>query len=739
MKPLVTSANALRVLATGLAPEAVDASVDLYPSETDEAEYLVTADDDLETQRVVLIRDEDWTDKHTPADLARSRRSVLGRMAAFVDRVKISAKLSLPRGWHQYKHGNLVAFFAVPRGASETRWIAEVLPGTRSDVVYWRTATSDSKTTLEDFDLAGRTTLPDLEAQWIRVIQSATDFFKGKSSAADVDMYLPALSQSPTKGWSYDRWLEAISDDQRSFIDAPATSSIRLRGPAGSGKTLALTMKAIAEVLRARQEDQDIRVLVTTHSWSLATEISESIDSMSLGSLPEIDVFPLLEIAENISPAYASSVSSFTVLGEDSFSGKQAQLDEIMDVIDEFIEGDWVTYRSKVSGELQSRLDSTNEQDRSALAWDLLVEFGSVIGAAAIFPGAGSDTRYFQIPRAPWMLPLSSRADLEVVFLLYTRFMEGLEARSLMTSDQVLADFLSHLETHAWNRSRKDEGYDLVFVDEFHLFSPLERQVLHYLTRDVRSYPKIFMALDPRQSPSESFIGIAADHVQSSTNFAPEISFGEVTNLELTKIHRFTPQILELIKHIHLFFPTHNLGHEWDIDFSKVESTKDDGPIPTLTTSESHSSEETDIYRVIRDVYPHGRVALAVVDTRQWPRFSKLAHQISQSGRYHVASITGRGDVDGLGYRRRGLLVGPAEYLAGLQFETVIVAGIPDLQAPYVAPNEKSRLLSLLYLAISRAERDVMVFVNEEDGGAPEVLLQGISNRLIRAVRGSFV
>ncbi|BBY77383.1 hypothetical protein MPRF_42820 [Mycolicibacterium parafortuitum] len=739
MKPLVTSANALRVLATGLAPEAVDASVDLHLSETDEAEYLVTANDDLETQRVVLIRDEGWTDKHTPADLARSRRSVLGRMASFVDRVKISGKLSLPRGWHQYKHGNLVAFFAVPRGASETRWIAEVLPGTRSDVVYWRTTTSDSKTTLEDFDLAGRPTLPDLEAQWNRVIQSATDFFEGQSSAADVDMYLPALSQSPTKGWSYDRWLEAISDDQRSFIDAPATSSIRLRGPAGSGKTLALTMKAIAEVLRARQVDQDIRVLVTTHSWSLATEISESIDSMSLGPLPEIDVFPLLEIAENISPAYASSVSTFTVLGEDSFSGKQAQLDEIMDVIDNFVEGDWVTYRAKASSELRSRLDSANEQDRSALAWDLLVEFGSVIGAAAIFPGAGSDTRYFQIPRAPWMLPLSSRADLEVVFLLYTRFMEGLEARSLMTSDQVLADFLSHLETHAWNRSRKDEGYDLVFVDEFHLFSPLERQVLHYLTRDVRSYPKIFMALDPRQSPSESFIGIAADHVQSSTNFAPEISFGEVTNLELTRIHRFTPQILELIKHIHLFFPTHNLGHEWDIDFSKVESTKDDGPIPTLTTSESHNSEETDIYRVIRDVYPHGRVALAVVDTRQWPRFTNLAHQISQSGRYHVASITGRGDVDGLGYRRRGLLVGPAEYLAGLQFETVIVAGIPDLQAPYVAPNEKSRLLSLLYLAISRAERDVMVFVNEEDGGAPEVLLQGISKRLIRGVRGSFV
>ena len=59
-------------------------------------------------------------------------------------------------------------------------------------------------------------------------------------------------------------------------------------------------------------------------------------------------------------------------------------------VLDEFISGDWITYKSQVSETMRLRFDSPNEGERLALAWDLLIEFGSVIGSAAIFPGAGS-------------------------------------------------------------------------------------------------------------------------------------------------------------------------------------------------------------------------------------------------------------------------------------------------------------------------------------------------------------
>ena len=620
-----------------------------------------------------------------------------------------------------------------------SRWITEVSPSERADVTFWKSTTSADRLTLEEFEESSRPVIPKFEGSWAQAIAAAREnFAQARSEPSDVEMSLPVLEQSTTKGWTYEQWLEAISNDQRAFIEASTDKSIRLRGPAGSGKTLALTLKAIRETLNIRKAGGDARVLVVTHSWALAAQISDSIDSMGLGLMHEIEVFPLLEIARAVSPQYVQDASGFNLIGEDSFSGKQAQLDEILEVLEDFIAGDWITYKGLVSKNLRSRFDSIEVDERFALAWDLLIEFGSVIGAAAIFPGAGSDLRYYQLPRSSWMLPLNTRDDMRVVFELYSRYMASLDARSLVTSDQVLADFLSHLETHAWNRARRLRGYDLVFVDEFHLFSPLERQVLHYLTRDTSSYPRVFMAVDPRQSPSEAFIGLAAAETRLSSWAAAYDGLGDVANFELSTVHRFTPQILDLIKHVHHWFPTLDLGHDWDIDFTRVESAQADGPIPCLISAGSRAAEETDIYRAVQDLYQSGRVALAVVDTRQWPRFSNLASGIGHSAKFHVSTVSGRSDIEGLGYRRRGLVVGPAEYLAGLQFDSVLVAGIPDMNATPTA-NERTRLLSLLYLAISRAQREVRVFVNEDDGGAAEVLLQAVAHKHMEQQKGSSV
>jgi hypothetical protein len=742
VKPLVTTIRALKELATGLSPDAVATSTVLFSHTSEECDYLLHKSDELTEQRVVVMRDANRKEVYVPDHLAEFRREAISRMASFVERTQLPGPVSLPRGWHQYKYHNLIAFFAV-HGSDPlaSRWIAEVLSGERPDVVFWTTTTSSSKLTLEEFDGLDRRPPPLHDRAWAAAVTAADEHFAEVDRAAvpDVEISLAALDQSATKGWSYDQWMGAVSADQRLFIEAPTDRSIRLRGPAGSGKTLAITLKAAREVLEARKAGDTVRVLVVTHSWALATEIQDSLDRLGLGPLREVDVFPLLEIAQNISPHYVQDASGYSLVGDDSFSGKQAQLDEIFDILDLFIRGDWITFKSKVSESLRKRFDSEDIEERMALAWDLLVEFGSVIGAAAIFPGAGAEARYAQLPRASWMLPLHSREDLRVVFELYSRYMENLEARSLLTSDQVLADLLSHLETHAWNRARRTQGYDLVFVDEFHLFSPLERQVLHYLSRDVSVYPRVFMAVDPRQSPSEAFIGLAADDVRSQSFMADASELTDVASYDLTTVHRFTPQILSLIKHVHHEFPTLDLGRAWDVDFENVASVQDDGPIPQLVLSASRAGEESDIAKSVYDLYSGGRLALAVVDTRQWRRFSELAGLIGQSGKYHVTTISSRSDISGLGYRKRGLVVGPAEYLAGLQFDAVLVAGVPDLQAAVPTANERTRFLSLLYLALSRAEREVRIFVNEDDGGLPEVLQRGISNGVISRLRGSLV
>ncbi|WP_054811363.1 UvrD-helicase domain-containing protein [Nocardia arizonensis] len=740
MKPLVTTVSALKELATGLSKQAISTSPLLFEHAGDNVEVLLHVSDKADEQRVILIRDPIFgrrTIEH-PADL---RGDVLSRIASLAERARAKGALVLPHGWRQYKYNSLISFFAMPRGdVKARRWTAEMLLGEPPDIVLWGMTESDQTVSLEDFE-AIKPGLPfGWEADWdaaiarlIEQLQLAIRF-----QSADVEIELGRLGQSTTKGWPYNKWMEEITEDQRSFIEAATSRSIRLRGPAGSGKTLAITLKAAREVLNARDNGVESRVLIVTHSWSLASDISDSIDSMGIGTLTEIDVFPLLEIAKFISPQYVDDNSGYILNAEDSFSGKQAQLDEILEVIEDFVAGDWITYRSSVTEGLRVRFDSFEINDRRALAWDLLIEFGSVIGAAAIFPGAGAESRYCHLPRAAWMLPLQTQDEKRVVFALYTKYVTNLDARSILTSDQVLADLLSHLETHSWNRARRTQGYDLIFVDEFHLFSPLERQVLHYLSRDVSIYPRVFLAVDPRQSPSEAFIGVASDGTRSSL-LAFEDSIGDVANFELVTVHRFTPQILDLIKHVHHEFPTLDLGAEWQIDFSAVESVQESGPLPLLSKSASRTGEETDIAKAVQKLYPSGRIALAVVDIRQWHRFSELASRIATSGKYHVSTISSRNDIEGIGYRSRGVVVGPAEYLAGLQFDTVLVAGIPDMEIFRTSTSERIRFLSLLYLALSRAQYIVRIYVNDDDGGAVEVLSRGVANGIIKEEKGSLV
>lgn len=742
MKPIMTTVAALKELATGLSADAIEASSALYMYAGQSWDVIVARGDDLASQRVYVMRQERQKALLVPDHLISTSRSVLSRMASFAERVRSPGSLSLPRGWHQYKHKNFVAFFAAPsQDINASRWIAEVLSGDPANVVFWRITTSSQRDRLEQFEEVRPSLPPNKDSDWQQAISSAGERFSQLSETppSDVEISLPPLQPSATQGWSYSQWLQAVSGDQRSFIEAKTDKSIRLRGPAGSGKTLALTLKAIREVVCARDRGEQLRVLMVTHSWSLAAEISDSLDSMGLGVVDEIDVFPLLEIAKNVSPQYVQDSSGFNLIGTDSFSGKQAQLDEILEVLEEFIEGDWITYRKGVSDSFRDRFDSPDSDERFALAWDLLVEFGSVIGAAAIFPGVGAENRYSQLSRASWMLPIGSREDSRVVFVLYEKYMKSLEGRSLLTSDQVLADLLSHLETYTWNRSRRQQGYDLIFVDEFHLFSPLERQVLHYMSRDVSVYPRVFMAVDPRQSPSAAFIGVAADETRSSSFAADVDSEGEFASFELNSVHRFTPEILSLVKHVHHEFPTLDLGHDWAIDFALVESEKPGGPMPSLISAETQSGEEDDIAKAVHELYPRGRLALAIVDMRLWRRFSALASRLGASSKFHVTTITGRTDIDGLGYRHRGLVVGPAEYLAGLQFDAVLIAGVPSMRAGNMPASNRTQLLSLLYLALSRAQNEVRIFVNEDDGGITEVLARAIDNELLVRVQGSLV
>lgn len=690
---------------------------------------------DTDTDPLILVADA-GNEGMLPDRLRKSRDVAYHRMRSFVERAK-TLPVTLPRGWHQYKYRNLIGFFALPEASGEPyRWIAEINASGSADVVFWALTDTDQQQVLERYQ-------PDQ-----RLHKATSDFWRDNrltglaamtgppqsSMGLDVTLSTPPML-GVAKTYTYGEWISQLTDRQREFFDAPTDRSVRLRGPAGSGKTLTLCLKAVREAQASRTAGKPIQVLFVTHSWSLAGQVDELITQLSeYGRLDEVNVLPLVSVAQDTLPE-GMVPADLDIIGDDSLSGKTVQLEELEEVVTEFRSGDWITFRAQCSAEFASRIDSIERGVVRGLAWDLLIEFGCVLGADGIFPGVNAEKRYLKLPRAPWMMPLATNGDKRAVYAIYVRYWEELQARHLLTSDQLLNDFLNYLEGFAWNHRRLTEGYDLIFADEFHLFNTLERQTLRYLSRDVSSYPRIFMAMDPRQSPWDVFFG--GDDAQGIAGSSEEDDFDGLRTVDIPTVHRSSPQVLDLIKHIHLEYANLNLDEDWDYQISEVESLAAPGPKPSLFISGTFGGEEAEISRAIISAYSQAagsgtHLALAFVDEDAYRRYAQMIRSLGTSGKYRIIEITSRDDVGLLRYHKRGIVVGPAEYLAGLQFDTVLVAGLPELADN--VPNQGVRrrgALSLLYLAVSRASRDVRIFANYDHGGIPEVLVRAAGKGIL--------
>jgi hypothetical protein len=583
-----------------------------------------------------------------------------------------------------------------------------------------------------------------VDALWNRALQAAQEAFAAHPTeppSEQPEMDFDAVSfGAVAKDMTYSAWLPALTLDQRKFLDREPEHSVKVRGPAGSGKTLALELKALKEIERARSHGEHIRILFLTHSWAMAEQVDGALDRLSeWGALPEVDIYPLMTITEEFMPSDHWG-DSLRLLGEDSMSDKEFQLERISKLRDEFLKGDWLTFREDVSPAFRARIESPDDGERKALVWDLLIEFACVLGADGILPGAVSaEQRYLRLPRAGWMMSLESDADKRLILHIYQQYRQSLEADGFRTSDQVVNDFLNFLESNAWHYRRKLEGYDLVFIDELHLFNAQERLALNYLTKNPGEYPKMLMALDPRQSPWEVYRDFQSVTSEGEPDQSIEVGLGRVEPVDLSTIYRFTPEILALVTHLHREFPPLDLGADWALDLSRVNSAVPSGPVPTVVHTGTAEAEVAEVLKRAESRRGEGgtgsRVAIAIVHEDHFKPYRQIAER-----RGGMSVIASREDVVRLQYARKRMIVGPAEYLAGLQFDSVIVAGLPDTDFRGSNVGHRKRVfLSLLYLAVSRASRSVDIVVNDQDGGVPEILQNAARNKIVRLKRGKDV
>jgi len=707
---------------------------DVSSSEVDGVKFYIHRADTPRSHRLIF---HDNAAAVVENERFRGRTTLLQRAYGFSQRAS-QMPLMLAPSWGQFKDRTYVTFYASALGRVESapRWLAEIQRPSE-DVCFWRLTDRSATLDLRTFD-ADPKVYYDAASRWDDAFQRSRLSFANSAGSTGLADEI-ALERNPargvTRGLSYSAWDELLSDGQRSFIEQPPVHSIKLHGAAGTGKTLALEMKAIREVRRAREAGQEPRILFTTHSWAMAQKIDQELHQLDeWGTTTAIDVMPVLSMAEYTLPQ-DSWASDLRLIGEDSMSGKEYQLARISSLVEEFVAGDWLTFKDNASEGFAHRLESPNVNERSALVWDLLVEFGCVLGAEGIFPGINAERRYLSLGRAPWMMPLAALGDKRAVLYLYEKYVRELVADGLVTNDHVVNDFLSYLETFSWSGRRARNGYDLIFVDELHLFNAQERMVLRFLARNADQYPRLFMALDPRQSPWELYTFSKSERPAESDDAA---DIGIVDAVTLTTIHRYTPQILALVQHIHRDFPALELGQDWEIDISLAVSSNENGPLPIVSTCGSAAAEVIEVFdRASKPLANKGRTAIAIVDERRFAEFRVVAETRAARGVQSVSVISSREEVDNLQYSQSSLIVAPAEYMAGLQVDRIVIAGFPHTQTFGAnLGHARRRFLSSLYLAVSRATTVVEIVCSEDYGGVPEVLEHAVQRGLAQLTKG---
>lgn len=653
------------------------------------------------------------------AELLRSSNND-SLVSAILQRAHRASELSkkppmrLPQDWAEYHYGDLVTFFAAAKSYGTYRWVTQISIGNQ-DICFWRLITDQSSIDLTKFQ-------PDID-QYARAVEG------WELSVAEADKIIATLpstdvvplsgaielaeitSGAVVKNTVYSSWLNLLNEQQRFFVEHETNFPIKLRGPAGSGKTLALAIKAMRELYQDNENGASKRILFATHSWAMAEQVDEILTGLDeKGIATEISVFPLTEIAVEILPK--SQFSHASLLGNDSFSGKREQLSRISEILKKMRDTDWPLYALSASNEFKIRVESDYESPSwNSLVWDVMHEFSSVLAASNILPGINAEKKYLSLARTDWMMPLNSDNDKKFVLKVYSDYINGLKSSRLLTIDQVINDLLNYLETFAWNFRRETEGYDLIFVDEFHLFSEQERYVLNYLTRDATEFPRIFMAMDPRQSPYEVYVDFPVEQVNSKQSGHAEEDLGKINSVELIKVHRFSPEILELIKHIHYSYPAFSLGDDWLLDTKAWESKAPNSSIPKLYQTESSDAEvEKTVLSALQIFKKNGnrRLAIILLDDSKGDNFER---KLIEAG-LPVMYIRSRDDVDAMRYRKKSIVLAAAEYAAGLQFDDVIVSGLPESAVKNTLLNHQwRRLLSLLYLAVSRASENVEIIL----------------------------
>jgi hypothetical protein len=702
----------------------------------DDTAYLLEADLDTDETPVVVVNvggyDGVLTDPAT-------RSSILERIIT-VGRSIYTDSVSIPTGWRKHQED---CVFSIQASSREwrTRVHFDMRPQGRNDLyVFSQLEGSRSFDQVDRHDAI-------YDAARSGMVEAVLTQPEASTPASRAGIMLSQrLPQGFVQGATLEQWYRSkLTKEQREFVDKPHDGPVRLRGAAGTGKTLSLVVKFLRDGLAAEASVKPIKLGFLTHSFAsvdLVNAIGESLDSKGLlfgaGHNVKLEVRTLYDLAhKNLN----FELDQLEPLSLDGREGRRLQSELITSTLRDLAGSTIVAAQfAKISSELKERWDAAvGGRDRRLIA-EIMNEFASVLDAEGVRHGGERGERYAKgsYPRPSWLMRLPSELDRRFILEVHRRYRRQLGEMNTLSVDQMIGDFNSFLDSNRWDRIRERDGYDALFVDELHLFTSIERQTLHKLIRrnsDEEGKPKrppIFMAYDLKQSPRDTF---AQYSDADSSLFSASTGLQNSELVKLERVFRYTPQIAEFLADLDATFPAIDVPGEWDAYSGKAELA--DGAVPELTVYQDETILFADVFaqaqRMARAEAGGGRrVAVLCASDEQFDKYLPVA-----AGRYaerHLPIISREPSSD-LRHAGKRFVFSMPEYVAGLQFETVFLIHVDAAEAPIDAGDGvRRRFISSIYLGSSRAEKTLSIAACLTRGGRSDILDMALQRKSLNEV-----
>lgn len=667
-----------------------------------------------------------------------NKTQILDRIILVAEAINSSA-VTIPIQWRPFHQGQIISIYAGSAVKHEGARIHFMRMRDSSDIfVFSKTqSTVDFERLNHNFHV-----FDNAKSLFADAILSDPEPQNTASSAGIV--LSKRLPHGFVQGTNLEDWYKSkLTAEQREFVEKGYDGPVRLRGSAGTGKTVSLVIKFARDTLAFEAHKQRWRMVFLTHSAASVDLVSSMLDTIVPGGVrglngeyASVEMKTLYDLANDYMRFDTNNLHPLSLDGRE---GRRLQFEIVSNVLKELLSSKPVRIKyDSISTELSERWKDSCRGADDRFIVDIMNEFASVLDAENIRKGEESAERYAAsvTDRPSWLLPLPNKIDRNFLLEVHERYRRMLSEMGALSVDQMISDFNSYLDSNIWDRIRDNQGYNAIFVDELHLFTSLERQVLHKCLRRQKEEdgtpkrPSIFMAYDVKQSTSDTFMSYFS---QKGTLFTESSKLVHSELVQLNKVFRYTPQIAQFLQDLDATFPAIDIPGEWGAYVGTAQLENGDKVIlrefpDEVTLFQRLFAEASKIARASR--MRGRRVAILCVSPTMFDTY--LASASGQfSGKF--IPIYDRASTTEMRHAGNRFIFSMPEYVAGLQFEVVFLINVDSQEAPIDSGiGLRRRFVSRVYLGASRAEKRLVVASCMSRGGRSDILEMALERRTLR-------